>query len=160
MWVIVSVACASLHVLALVHHPYLSRGCCRRGSSRSRRCRSSLNRSTRLRREGVIVIEAGGLRKVIRDAESFDEAACDEWADDEYDEEEEHEEVEDRVANDATFAQLCLLERVDGRTDLSAALMCKLPISKSARVRRNVPWTKPEEHDRVEFVDVGDEKHR
>lgn len=131
MWVIVSLACASLHVLALVHHPE-SRGCCRRGSS-SRRCRTSLKRSTRLRRECVIVIEAGGLRKVIRDVESFDEAACDEWADDEYDEEEEHEEVEDRVANDATLSQLCLLERVDGRTDLSAALMCKLPISKRGK---------------------------
>lgn len=90
----------SLHVLVLVHQPYLTSGCCR-GSSRRHR---SSHRSTSLRREGVIVIEADGLGKVVRDIEAFDEAAGDEWASDEHDEEDEHEEIEDRVADDATFS--------------------------------------------------------
>ena len=89
----VSLACAALHVLALVHHPQFTRGCCR-GSSRRHRSGSS-DRTTRLRRDGVIVIEANGLGKVIRNAEAFDEAAGDERSDDEHDEEEEHDEVED-----------------------------------------------------------------
>ena len=90
----VSLACAALHVLALVHHPQFTRGCCR-GSSRRRRRSGSSDRSTRRQIGGVIVIEASGLGKVIRDAEAFNEAAGDEWSDDERDEEEEHDEVED-----------------------------------------------------------------
>ena len=35
---------------------------------------------------------------------------------------------------------------------------CKLRVSKSV-VFENVPWTKPEEHDRVELVNIGNEKH-
>jgi len=65
----------------------------------------------------------------------MDVAACKYRANDESEEHNEHDEVEDGITNDPSASQFRLLERVDGRSDLAT-------------------WSKPEEHDRVELVDV------
>ena len=44
----------------------------------------------------------------------------DDWSDDEKQEQEEDRKVDDRVTDDTSLAKLRLLERVDGRTDLTA----------------------------------------
>jgi hypothetical protein len=56
------------------------------------------------------------LEDAIKQAEVADDSRCDE----EDHEEDEEGEVEESVANDTTLAELGLLERVDGRADLTA----------------------------------------
>jgi len=119
--------------------PHESGAATRRGRSRTA-SRSTQSTSTGHVTTRVIVILTRGLVQLEGDAgaEVLDKGRGDDGADDESDEDGKHQEVEQREADDATATQLGLLEGVDGWADLPAG-------------------TEPEQHNRVEFVDLRDE---
>lgn len=101
------------------------------GARRARRTTRGASATTRAdgtrdNAAGVVFVEALGLKEVesLVAAEGVPEVkavlAGDAGADDEDEEEEQHGEVEDGVADDATLAELGLLEGVDWRPDLAA----------------------------------------
>jgi len=100
----------------------------RRRSCRRSSCR--IRRRARRSGDGVVPVEASRLRKLERRELERDVLARHDGTDNERDEEHEERKVEDGVANNAAFAETGLLERVDGRSNLTAR-------------------TQPEEHDGV-----------
>ena len=77
----------------------------------------------RFPRAGVVVLPVRGLLE-LQDVECgrLHELLDNDGADDQDHHKEEHEEVHDRVADDTALAKLRLLERVDRRADLAAAI--------------------------------------
>jgi hypothetical protein len=68
----------------------------------------------------VVVVQADGLENLHGQVDAeFDELSSDNRTDDQDEEDNEEEKVEDGVADDAAFAKLALLQRVDGRADLT-----------------------------------------
>jgi hypothetical protein len=68
----------------------------------------------------VVVVEADGLENLHGQVDvEFDELSSDNRTDDQDEEDNEEEKVEDSVTDDAAFAELALLQRVDGRADLT-----------------------------------------
>lgn len=99
--------------ICVTSHP-LGRG---NGRGSRARCGQTSGRVAR-----VVVVESRWLDEVVgKRGKSLEEATGDNRTDDQNDKEDEHGEVEDGVADDAAPAQLRLLERVDGRTDLATA---------------------------------------
>lgn len=84
------------------------------GSATTRRGRAGLEVG------GVVVRETGWLDQLQRDLwEVAEEAADDQGRDQQGEEDDEHEEIEDGEADDPSFPQAGLLERVDWRPDLT-----------------------------------------
>lgn len=77
-----------------------------------------------------------------------------------HNEEDEQSEVENGVTNSAASAKLRLLERVDRRTDLATVCISLARQSNIFKMEANIPRTKPEEHDRVELVNVRNQERR
>ena len=108
---------------------------------------------------GIIVILARGLHQLEWQivAQASNVLACNNWADDEDEEDDEHDKVQYGVSNDPTFAKPRLFEGIDGWSDLTAGVL--LARNQSGVLEMYVPWSKPEEHDRMKLVDVGDAKY-
>lgn len=86
---------------------------------------SSTSGSTSLRSTGIVVVLTGRLEKVHGDRVRHIGQVLrgNQGASDECHKEDEKSEVKDRKANDSSPAKLGLLERVDGRTNLTAAVV-------------------------------------
>lgn len=87
------------------------------GSGGGTSCRTRARLAAAL---GVVVVPVGRLLQLHDVDREADELGRNNGADDEDEEQHKHAEVHDGVANDAALAQLRLLERVDGRADLTA----------------------------------------
>ena len=98
------------------------------------------------------------MKKVQRDTWKIGDVLSDnDWADEKHDEQNQQGEVKDSISDDSPPSKLRLLDRIDWGTDLTT-------VDRLARVEMmeeaNIPWSKPEEHYRVEFVDVWDAERR
>jgi len=114
---------ALLHILDV---PEAARRERRRARSRGgggSRANAAVDAGAGLGREGVVVVEAGGLGEVVGDAEALDVAAADQRARHQHHEHHQHYEVQDCVSDHTSLAQLRLLQRVDWRPDLSAVAL-------------------------------------
>jgi len=95
--------------------------------------------STSLGSNGIVVVKASGLGKVIWDGEPFDVFSSNQWAGNKGHEHNEHDEIEDSIADYTSLPQFRLLQGIDWRSDLTT-------------------WAQPEEHDRVDLVDHGNQE--
>lgn len=108
------------------------------------------------------MVEASRLNELVQNIIAFikfDFWTNNDWTNNQSDKKEEENEVEDTVTNNASFPQLRLLDRVDWWANLTTAFISKCIFVKS-HDNRDVPWSKPEEHNRVKLVNVWNQENR
>jgi hypothetical protein len=110
----------------------------------------------------IIVVLAVGLEETLRNLVGDfggDLVTSHQWACNEGDKNGKNDKVEDSIADDTAFAQSRLLKGVNGRANLAAIEDQQDIISEGTLwvLLKDIPWTKPEEHDRVKFIAIRDQ---